>query len=183
MEFVAQKLGFLMCHDQTKAEPNGSKRSLERTTNDCDDSSIKKKRKLSNEDSSSDSSSLSLGKLKLSDSSESDKNESKLVSIPIPIRAILETQSLMVPTEYPHFSSMLGSIPMSLLEGLSQGQWSGEFHPNEYLSSLVAPYGTPTRYIGPITVEERRKKVEKYLEKKNSRHWKNVKYVVRQELA
>jgi len=38
-------------------------------------------------------------------------------------------------------------------------------------------------YIGPLTREERMKKINKYLEKKQNRNWKQVRYGVRKDLA
>lgn len=37
--------------------------------------------------------------------------------------------------------------------------------------------------IGNLTEAERREKVDKYLEKKKNRRWKNIRYKVRQNLA
>lgn len=72
---------------------------------------------------------------------------------------------------------------MSAFEPMADFSFDGNFYNNPYLSSLVAPYGTPTKFIGPITETERKEKVNKYLEKKKNRQWKNVKYTVRKELA
>lgn len=53
--------------------------------------------------------------MKITDSSDSDPNEPKLVSIPIPIRPILETKSLAISSEIPDYTSLMGRFPMSLL--------------------------------------------------------------------
>ena len=37
--------------------------------------------------------------------------------------------------------------------------------------------------IGPLTAEQRKEKVDRYLEKKKNRKWKNVRYDVRRNLA
>ena len=39
------------------------------------------------------------------------------------------------------------------------------------------------KMIGPLTEEERKLKLEKYLEKKKNRKWKIVKYTIRKSLA
>ena len=86
MSFVAQKLGFLKCNNEKHAETVPGKRMNLMSSELLQESSVRKKRKISNEEESSESSSLSLGKLKLTESSDSDPNERKPVSIPIAIR-------------------------------------------------------------------------------------------------
>ena len=42
---------------------------------------------------------------------------------------------------------------------------------------------TKPKLIGNLTLDERKKKVEKYLEKKRSRKWTQIRYKIRKNLA
>jgi hypothetical protein len=59
---------------------------------------------------------------------------------------------------------------------------------------MFSPFGMPMhtleymnkdkiKMIGPLTEEERKIKLEKYLDKKKNRKWKIVKYTIRKSLA
>ncbi len=39
------------------------------------------------------------------------------------------------------------------------------------------------KFIGPLTFEERKIKVDNYLEKKKNRKWKKIRYTIRKNLA
>ena len=181
MSFVAQKLGFIKCTSQPKIDEEFAKRKCSLTTDLVEDGLVKKGRKLSNEDELSDNSSLELGRLRITESSESDSQENKPITIPVPVRAELETRSVLTYKNFPRIGSTDAlKFPFSISEGMGSIPFRMEFPASEYLSSLIVPYGTPLKFIGPITSDERKDKVNRYLEKKKTRHWKNVKYTVRQ---
>lgn len=69
MSFVAQKLGFIKCTSQPKIEEEFAKRKCSLTTDLMEEASVKKGRKLSNEDELSDNSSLEFGRLRITESS------------------------------------------------------------------------------------------------------------------
>ena len=115
MSFVAQKLGFLKCNNEKSAETGPGKRMNLMSSELLEEGSMRKRRKISNEEESSEGSSLSLGKLKLTESSDSDPNEQKLISIPIAIRPKLETKSVLSIPEMNNYSSFIPQFPMSML--------------------------------------------------------------------
>ena len=148
-----------------------------------DDSSVQKRRKTSSEEEESENGSLSFGKLRIGDSSEEDPAEFKQFALPEIVKQSRQTNSVLTYLDFPHLNPQGIKFPFSVTEGMPGLPFKMEFPASEYLSALVAPYGTPLKFVGPITADERKEKVERYLEKKRTRRLKNVKYTVRQELA
>jgi hypothetical protein len=53
----------------------------------------------------------------------------------------------------------------------------------ELLAASCRTAAPPKKYIGPLTEEERNKKVQRYWEKKKNKQWKTIRYNVRKNLA
>eukprot|EP01017_Pseudomicrothorax_dubius_P038680 TRINITY_DN5840_c0_g1_i1.p1 TRINITY_DN5840_c0_g1~~TRINITY_DN5840_c0_g1_i1.p1 ORF type:complete len:181 (+),score=31.49 TRINITY_DN5840_c0_g1_i1:53-595(+) len=71
------------------------------------------------------------------------------------------------------------AFPASPMLSLPFFNWMNLSAFNYHLNSTMKR----SKYIGPLTVEERQERIAKYLEKKKGRRWKSIRYNIRKNLA
>lgn len=154
MEFVAQKLGFL------KYEHNQGAKMIEthptvKVEQGIEGSNAYDGRKSSQDDSSS-TGSIGLSKLRITDTSDSDPETKPVFGNGLGNDRRYETKSLGLFPEPLDFNSLMAKLHMTAFEQLPGFSFENDFCNNQYLSSLIIPYGTPTKFIGPLTEFERK---------------------------
>jgi len=86
------------------------------------------------------------------------------------------TSFLSTPLNNPYLKPELFSQNL-----LSDSQASGSTHSDSEFLSQKFHY--KEKYIGNLTQEQRQEKINKYMEKKNNRKWKHIRYNIRKDLA
>lgn len=162
---------------------------------------ITKKRKLTNYSENSTSLNESFSNLIVTNSSMESKCE---IKIPQPIRyfrhssrnhlAITETfcneginsfKNFAIEKKYPITSKNIGNL-YSNKEKMPYFIYMPFGVPLNMIDYIMKPSEKKLekeKYIGNLSLDERKEKIQKYLEKKKKRQWKTIRYNIRKDLA
>jgi len=115
-----------------------------------------------------------LNKLTHVPSPENDQHKFKTSS--------LITSFLKTPFASPFLNLDLLSTTTTPLSNSNSSLSRSNFSDSDAFGGKYSSYKSP-HYIGPLTREERKEKVERFLEKKKHRKWKHIRYAIRKDLA